>query len=59
MNLLERLRRFWLTDTTPDHPLTEREREEMPPAATDENAGYIFEGFWGETLGPDRDEDPG
>ncbi|HVP75790.1 MAG TPA: hypothetical protein VMS63_07195 [Gaiellaceae bacterium] len=58
MNLLERMRRFWRPDGTPDHPLSEREREQKPPAATDEESGYIVEGVFGETLGQDATDGP-
>jgi hypothetical protein len=40
VNLLERIRRFWL-GPTPDHPLTEQEREGVPPTALDEAARAV------------------
>lgn len=31
MNIWERIKRLWATPDPPDHPLTEQEREQIPP----------------------------
>jgi hypothetical protein len=53
MNILERIRRFWGAAPSPDHPLSERERDEdHVETAYDERAETI-ERFVDE--GPDND----
>jgi hypothetical protein len=46
VSVLERIRRFWMPGPGPDHPLTEQEREGLPPTAVDE-AARLVEGFVG------------
>jgi hypothetical protein len=36
VNVLQRIRRFWLPGPGPDHPLTEEERRSEPATAIDE-----------------------
>ena len=44
MNLWERFRQFWRPTPEPDHPLSEREREDQPPeTARDELADAASE----------------
>ena len=53
MNVLERIRRFWLPGTGPDHPLTDEERRGVPPTAVDE-VSSLAEGFIGDAFDPDE-----
>jgi len=53
-NVLERIRRFWLPGPGPDHPLTEEERQGVPPTAIDEVSSTVA-GFVGEPFDPDAD----
>jgi hypothetical protein len=57
VGLLERIRRFWRPGRDPDHPLSEQEREGVPPTAFDEVASlaerYVGETFDADERGPD------
>ena len=54
-NVLERIRRFWLSGSGPDHPLTEEERRGVPATAVDEVSSTVA-GFIGEPFDPDADD---
>jgi len=56
VNLLERIRCFWL-GPTPDHPLTEQEREGVPPTALDEAASALADFVGGPTDADTRHAD--
>ena len=57
MNLVERIRRFWLPRPADDHPLTEQERaEDQPERAYDERA-RVAEEFVGNDFDPDERRD--
>jgi hypothetical protein len=53
MNLLERLRRFWLGGTGPDHALTAEEREQDRPATAEDERARIEEQVVGGDFDPD------
>jgi hypothetical protein len=53
MNLLERLRRYWLTRAATDHPQTERERQEKPPPTAADETFHTIQGIFGESAGGD------
>jgi hypothetical protein len=53
MNIWERIRRFWARSPGPDHPLSEREREDQPPASAYDEVAHEA----GEFLGGDPDAD--
>jgi len=55
VSVLERIRRFWMPGPGPDHPLTEQEREGVPPTAVDE-AARLVEGFVGGSFDADARE---
>jgi hypothetical protein len=55
VNVLQRIRRFWLPGPGPDHPLTEEEREGVPATAIDE-VSSMAEGSIGVPFDPDADE---
>jgi hypothetical protein len=57
VNVLERIRRFWLPRPGPDHPLTEEERRGVPPTATDE-VSSMAQGIIGVPFDPDADDRP-
>ena len=57
MNLLQRIRRFWLPGPGPDHTLTEVERQGVPPTAVDE-AASAADRFLGVPSDPDAEERP-
>ena len=57
MNVLERIRRFWLPGPGPDHPLTEEERRYVPESAIEETAS-VAEGVIGEPYDPNAAERP-
>jgi hypothetical protein len=52
VNILDRIRRFWLPGPGPDHLLTDEERKGVPATAVDEVAS-LAEGFIGESFDPD------
>jgi hypothetical protein len=52
VSLRERIRRLWL-GPTPDHPLTELEREGVPPTALDEAASTLAD-FVGGSIDADE-----
>jgi hypothetical protein len=53
MGVLERIRRFWRPGRYPDHPLSEQERDGVPPTVFDEVAS-IGEGIGGATFDADE-----
>jgi hypothetical protein len=55
VNVLDRIRRFWLAEPGPDHPLTEEERKSVPATAVDEVAD-VAGGYFGEPFDPDVDD---
>jgi hypothetical protein len=57
VNVLQRIRRFWLPGPGPNHPLTEEERQGAPPTAIDE-VSSMAEGFVGAPFDPDADDRP-
>jgi hypothetical protein len=49
LTIRTRFRRFWLGSGKPDHPLSEQERESVPPdTAVDEVARVADDGLSGE-----------
>jgi hypothetical protein len=52
VNVLDRIRRFWLPGPGPDHPLTDEERKGVPATAVDEVAS-LAEEFIGVPFDPD------
>ena len=49
LTIRERIRRFWLPSGGPDHPLSEEERDSVPPdTAVDEVARFADDGLSGE-----------
>jgi hypothetical protein len=57
VNVLQRIRRFWLPGRPPDHPLTEEERESVPATAIDE-VSNTADNFIGAPFDPDADDRP-
>jgi hypothetical protein len=57
VNWLQRVRRYWLSEPVPDHPLSEEERRSVPPTAIDEAAKTAGD-FFGERFEPDTDDRP-
>jgi len=57
VNVLQRIRRFWLPGPGPDHPLTKEERRSVPATAVDE-VSRMAQGFIGAPFDPDADDRP-
>jgi hypothetical protein len=57
VNVLQRIRHFWLPGRPPDHPLSEEERKGAPATAIDE-VSNTAEGFVGAPFDPDADDRP-
>jgi hypothetical protein len=54
MNVLERIRRFWGSGRSDDHPLTEEERAERRPASTYAELADTASSFAGDDFDPDE-----
>jgi hypothetical protein len=52
VSLLERIRRLWASQPDPDHPLTEEEREEKPPATGYDERAHLDQELVGDDVGP-------
>lgn len=57
MNLIERIRRFWLPGRGDDHPLTEQERDQHRPETTYDELARTAEDFVGDDFDPDAGTD--
>jgi hypothetical protein len=55
VSFLERIRRFWSSAPAPDHPLSEREREEDREMSADDEKSRALEDFVGADFDPDDD----
>ena len=55
MSLLDRIRHFWSATPAPDHPLSEREREEEQWSSADDERARTLEGLAGGDFDPDDD----
>ncbi len=56
MSFLERIRRFWSSPSLPDHPLSERERDEDHWMSADDEKARVLESLTGADF--DTDDDP-
>ncbi len=56
MSFLERIRRFWSSPSPPDHPLSERERDEDHWMSADDEKARVLESLTGADF--DTDDDP-
>lgn len=55
--MLQRIRRFWVPASGPDHPLSEDERKGAPATALDD-VSSIAEGSIGVPFDPDENDRP-
>jgi hypothetical protein len=53
VNVLDRFRRFWRPGPDPDHPLSEEERESVPPQTAFDELASTLGGFVGTPFDPD------
>jgi hypothetical protein len=56
MNILQRIRSFWLARRADDHPLAERERDEDHVATAYDERARTVEEFVSRDLDPDEPE---
>ena len=53
VSLLDRIRRLWGSGPTPDHPLTEEERDLEPPATAYDARARVVDDYIGDDFDPD------
>jgi hypothetical protein len=55
VSLVEQIRRFWSSAPPPDHPLSERERDEERWSSADDEKARALESHTGGDFDPDDD----
>jgi hypothetical protein len=53
VSLFDRIRRFWGSGSTPDHPISEEERDEEPPATAYDARARVVDDYVGDDFDPD------